>query len=211
MNLVFLGPPGAGKGTQSAAIVKTIGIPQISTGDTIRAAIRERTAVGKQAQSFAESGRLVPDELINRMVEDRLAQPDCAKGFLLDGYPRTLAQAEALDGMLAASNRSLDHVLLLAVANEVLLERVTGRRSDPETGRVYHVTFDPPPAEVADRLIQRTDDTPEVFEQRLVEYREKTAPLIPFYEANGLLRSIDGTGTRDEIGARVLAVLKGRS
>ncbi len=150
----------------------------------------------------------MPDELINRMVEDRLAQPDCADGFLLDGFPRTLAQAEALDSMLAASQRKLDHVLLLAVADEVLLERVTGRRSDPETGRIYHVTFDPPPADAADRLIQRKDDTREVFGQRLVEYHEKTEPLIPFYEAQGLLRPIDGVGSRVEISRRVLAVLE---
>jgi adenylate kinase len=207
MNLVFLGPPGSGKGTQSATVTAELGIPQISTGDTIRAAIRGDTELGREAKSYAESGKLVPDGLINRMVRSRLAEPDCSNGFLLDGFPRTVAQAEALDEMLASLGRKLDHVLLLDVGNDVLLERVTGRRSDPETGRVYHIRFDPPPSEIADRLIQRKDDTAEVFERRLVEYRDKTAPLIPFYEGKGLLRRIDGVGSRDEIGERILAAL----
>ncbi len=205
--LLLVGPPGAGKGTQSTAIVERYGIPQVSTGDIIRGAIRAGTELGQQARSFADAGRLVPDELVNRLVAERLARPDCARGFLLDGYPRTVVQAAALDAMLSGTGRALDHALFLEVADGVLLERITGRRSDPETGRVYHVIFDPPPTEVASRLIQRPDDTEAVFGQRLIEYREKTAPLIPYYERAGLLRRIAGEGSVDEIRQRIASVL----
>ncbi len=209
MDLIFLGPPGAGKGTQADAIIKELKIPQISTGDIIRAAIREGTALGKEFKSYTDAGKLVPDELVNRMVDDRLRKPDCKPGFLLDGFPRTVAQAEALDRMLAAMGRKLQHVLLLEVADAVLLERITGRRSDPETGRVYHVKFDPPPPELAPRLIQRSDDTEAVLTKRLQEYHEKTAPLIPYYEKTKLLRRIDGVGSMEEIRKRIFAVLRG--
>jgi adenylate kinase len=207
LNLLFIGPPGAGKGTQSAAIVEHYRIPQVSTGDIIRAAIRAGTDLGQQVKSFCEAGKLVPDELVNRLAAERLQQPDCAAGFLLDGYPRTVAQAGVLDEMLDGSGRALDHALLLDVADEVLLQRITGRRSDPDTGRVYHTSFEPPPAEVAARLIQRPDDTEAVLRQRLVEYREKTAPLIPYYERAGLLRRISGEGSVDAIRLRIASVL----
>ena len=207
MNLIFLGPPGAGKGTQSAAIVQRYGVPQISTGDIIRAAIRGSTPLGVEAKSYAEAGKLVPDDLVNRLVAERLGQDDCKPGFLLDGFPRTVAQADALNQILEGQQRSLDHVLLLQVDDEVLLERVTGRRSDPETGRVYHIRFAPPPPDVADRLIQRKDDTAEIFGQRLGEYNEKTAPLIPYYESHGLLRRVDGLGSPAEIEQRILQAL----
>lgn len=209
MDLIFLGPPGAGKGTQADAIIKELKIPQISTGDIIRAAIREGSALGKEFKSYTDAGKLVPDELVNRMVDDRLRKPDCEPGFLLDGFPRTVAQAEALDKMLAAMGRKLHHVLLLEVADAVLLERITGRRSDPETGRVYHVKFDPPPPELAPRLIQRSDDTEAVLTKRLQEYHEKTSPLIPYYEKAKLLRRIDGVGSMDEIRKRIFGVLRG--
>jgi len=208
MDLIFLGPPGAGKGTQAEAIIKEFGIPQISTGDIIRAAIREGSALGKEFKSYTDAGKLVPDELVNRMVDERLRRPDCKPGFLLDGFPRTVVQAEALDRMLAAMGRRLQHVLLLEVADQILLERITGRRSDPETGRVYHVKFDPPPPEVAGRLIQRSDDKEEVLRARLEEYHAKTAPLIPYYQKAGLLRRIDGVGKMDEIRGRVFGVLR---
>ena len=208
MNLIFLGPPGAGKGTQAAAIIKEFNIPQISTGDIIRAAIRAGTALGQEFKSYTEAGKLVPDDLVNRMVDERLGQDDCKPGFLLDGFPRTVAQAEALDAMLDKVGRKMDHVLLLDVDNSVLLERITGRRSDPETGRVYHVKFDPPPAEIADRLIQRKDDTEEVLTQRLDEYDAKTAPLIPYYEQAGLLRRIPGAGSMEEVGEALFKALR---
>ena len=207
MKLILLGPPGAGKGTQSDALVRRYGIPQISTGDIIRAAIRSGSELGNEARVCADSGKLVPDELVNRMVEERLAERDCEPGFLLDGFPRTVAQARALDVMLSGAGRSLEHVLLLEVDDSVLLERVTGRRNDPDTGRIYHITFDPPPDDVAGRLIQRKDDTEEVFGERLREYAAKTAPLIPFYENAGLLRRIDGLGTKDEIRDRIFSTV----
>jgi len=208
-NLIFLGPPGAGKGTQAEAIINELKIPQISTGDIIRAAIRAGTALGKEFKSYTDAGKLVPDDLVNRMVDERLAEPDCKPGFLLDGFPRTVVQAEALDAMLAGRGRKLDHVLLLEVADAVLLERITGRRSDPQTGRVYHVKFDPPPPEIAPRLIQRSDDTEEVLGKRLKEYHDKTAPLIPYYDRAKLLRPIDGVGSMDDIRKRIFKVLRG--
>jgi adenylate kinase len=211
MDLIFLGPPGAGKGTQAEAIIKEFVIPQISTGDIIRAAIRGGTALGKEFKSYTDAGKLVPDDLVNRLVQERLREPDCAPGFLLDGFPRTVVQAEALDKMLSAMGRKLDHVLLLEVADAVLLERITGRRSDPQTGRVYHVTFDPPPPEIAPRLIQRSDDTEEVLVKRLTEYHEKTAPLIPYYERSELLRRVDGVGSMEQIRERLFVVLRGRA
>ena len=209
MNLIFLGPPGAGKGTQAEAIINEFKIPQISTGDIIRAAIRDETELGKEFKSYTDAGKLVPDDLVNRMVDARLKEDDCKQGFLLDGYPRTTAQAEALDQMLDTAGRKLQHVLLLEVADDVLVERITGRRSDPETGRVYHIKFDPPPDDVAPRLIQRSDDTEEVLRQRLGEYHEKTAPLIPYYEKAGLLRRVEGVGSIDEIRTRIFKVLRG--
>ncbi len=208
MDLIFLGPPGAGKGTQAKWIIEEFGTPQISTGDIIRAAIRGGTELGKEFKSYTDAGKLVPDELVNRMVKDRLAQDDVKGGFLLDGFPRTVPQAEALDGMQTELGRQLNHVLLLEVADSVLLERITGRRSDPETGRVYHIKFDPPPAEVAGRVIQRSDDTEEVLAQRLEEYHAKTAPLIPFYEEKGLLRRIAGEGSPEEIRDLLFAAIR---
>ncbi len=210
MDLIFLGPPGAGKGTQAKWIIEEFGTPQISTGDIIRAAIRGGTELGKEFKSYTDAGKLVPDELVNRMVKDRLAQDDVKGGFLLDGFPRTVPQAQALDGMQTELGRQLNHVLLLEVADSVLLERITGRRSDPETGRVYHIKFDPPPAEVADRVIQRSDDSEEVLGQRLDEYHAKTAPLIPFYEEKGLLRRIAGEGSPEEIRDLLFAAIRGQ-
>jgi len=207
MNLIFLGPPGAGKGTQSKILIERLGIPQISTGDIIRAAIRSGSPLGKEVEEYANSGRLVPDELVNRLASERLSQQDCENGFLLDGYPRTVAQANALSDVLQDRDVSLDRVLLLEVADDILLDRITRRRSDPESGKVYHVTFDPPPAGVATRLIQRPDDTVGVFSRRLREYNEKTAPLIPYYESRGLLRRVEGDGSLAEITARVTQAL----
>ena len=209
MKLIFLGPPGAGKGTQAKAIINEYSIPQISTGDIIRAAIRGGTDLGKEFKSYTDAGKLVPDDLVNRMVEDRLAQDDCKPGFLLDGFPRTVAQAQALDKMLENLGTKLDHVLLLVVDDAVLVERICGRRSDPETGHVYHVKFDPPPADIADRLVQRSDDTAEVLTQRLDEYHDKTAPLIPYYEEAGLLRRAPGEGSLEDVQKGLFNILKG--
>jgi adenylate kinase len=207
MNLILIGPPGAGKGTQAETIMRATGVPQVSTGDIIRAAIKNQTVLGKEFQTYANAGALVPDDLVNRLVEERLGQDDCQKGFLLDGYPRTVAQAEWLDIMLAKAGRHIERVLLFEVADDVIVERITGRRSDPVTKRIYHVTFDPPPAEVAARVIQRPDDTAEVLVNRLAEYHSKTAPLIPYYEGKNVLVKVDGVGPVDQIQQRILTAL----
>jgi adenylate kinase len=207
MDLILLGPPGAGKGTQADTITHVLGVPQVSTGDIIRSAIRNQTPLGLEFKAFTNAGALVPDQLVNRLVEERLAQDDCRRGFLLDGFPRTVAQAEWLDGMLAGMNRRIERVVLLDVADDAILERVTGRRTDPVTGHIYHMTFDPPPADVVDRLIQRPDDTAAVLVNRLAEYRAKTAPLIPYYEARGVLARVNGVGPVEQVQQRTLEAL----
>lgn len=207
MNLILIGAPGAGKGTQADAITRALGVPQVSTGDIIRSAIREQTALGLEFTTYADAGALVPDELVDRLVEARLAQRDCAAGFLLDGFPRTLAQAEWLDRSLAQSGRRIDHVLLFDVDDTVIVERITGRRTDPETGRIYHLTFDPPSPDILPRLVHRRDDTEAVLIRRLREHHEKTAPLVPYYERLGILRRVDGQGTVVEVKRRALTAL----
>jgi len=208
MNLIFVGPPGAGKGTQAAAIVAAFGVPHVSTGDIIREAIKRDTPTGREFKTYADAGRLVPDDLVNSLVVYRLASPDYDAGFLLDGYPRTLEQARALDLVLERRGRQIDHVLLLEVADAVLIERITGRRTDPETGRVYHLRFDPPPAAVAGRLVQRSDDTEAVLTRRLAEFHQSTDALVPYYQQRKLLRRIDGTGSMEEVRRRMLEVLR---
>ncbi len=209
MNLILLGPPGAGKGTQAQAIVERCCVPHVSTGDIIRDAIARNTPRGREFRSYADEGRLVPDNLVNEVAADRLACPDCDAGFLLDGYPRTVDQARALDTVLERRGCALSHVLLLDVADAVLIERITGRRSDPETGRTYHLVFDPPPPEIAGRLVQRQDDTAAVLKRRLAEFHQKTDALVPYYHQLGLLRRIDGAGSVEEVRQRTLAVLLG--
>ncbi|MEM7244141.1 MAG: adenylate kinase [Acidobacteriota bacterium] len=207
MRMILVGPPGAGKGTQAARLVEGHGLAHVSTGDMLRAAVKEGTELGKQAQGFMSTGALVPDELVIAMVIERIAQPDCQKGVLLDGFPRTRPQAQALDAALTEANTSLDAVILIEVADELILDRITGRRSDPETGRIYHLVHDPPPADVADRLVHREDDTEEACRARLEKYHSETTPVIPFYEEKDLLRRVDGVGTPDEVASRVAAAL----
>jgi adenylate kinase len=184
-------------------------VPHVSTGNIIRDEIARNTPRGREFRSYADAGRLVPDELVNEVAADRLVSPDCDAGFLLDGYPRTVEQARALDCVLERRARTLSHVLLLDVADAVLIERITGRRTDPETGRIYHLVFDPPPPEIAGRLPQRSDDTEAVLIRRLAEYHQKTDALVPYYGQLGLLRRIDGAGSVDEVRQRTLAVLLG--
>jgi|OpeIllAssembly_1097287.scaffolds.fasta_scaffold93809_2 adenylate kinase len=207
MNVILLGAPGAGKGTQAQTITQVLRIPQVSTGDIIRAAIREQTALGLEFKAYANAGALVPDDLVNRLVDSRLAQCDCAGGFLLDGYPRTVAQAEWLDASLARAGRAIDCVISFEVDDAIILERITGRRTDPATGRIYHLAFDPPPIEIMHRLIHRPDDTEAVLRNRLNEYHQKTAPIAPYYERRGLLRRVNGEGSVDAVRRRMLDAL----
>jgi len=205
MRMILVGPPGAGKGTQAARLVDTFHIPHISSGDMLRAAVREGTELGKQADGFMKSGALVPDEVVIGMILERIAKPDCGEGFMLDGFPRTLPQAEALDVALTKAGVTLDAIALIDVPDELILERVTGRRSDPATGKIYHVKYDPPPAGVD--VVQRSDDTEAACSKRLVKYHAETEPILPFYEQKGLVRRVDGVGTVDEITARLEAAL----
>ncbi len=203
MRMILIGPPGAGKGTQAARLVERYHIPHISSGDMLRAAVSEGTALGRTADGFMKAGQLVPDDVVIGMVIERIAKPDSAAGFMLDGFPRTRPQAEALDAALAKAGVDLDAVLLIEVPDDLILERITGRRSDPQTGAIYHMKFNPPPADVAGRVVQRSDDTEEAFGARLAKYHAETAPIIPFYEAKGLLRRVDGIGKPDEVTDRI--------
>lgn len=207
MRMILVGPPGAGKGTQAARLVDTYKIPHISTGDMLRAAKKEGTELGLKAAAFMDAGNLVPDEVVIGMVVERIGKSDCKEGFMLDGFPRTRPQAEALDEAMSAAGLELDVVLLIEVPDELIVERITGRRSDPETGTIYHLKFNPPPASVADRVVQRKDDTEEACLTRLGKYHSETAPIIPFYEAKGLLRRVDGNASPDEVTERIKSVL----
>jgi adenylate kinase len=210
MRLILVGPPGAGKGTQAARLIDSYGIPHISTGDMLRAAVKAGTELGQRADAYMKNGDLVPDELVIAMVVERLQQDDCAKGFMLDGFPRTTPQAEALDAALAEAGIGLDAVVLIEVPDELIEERIVHRRSDPETGTIYHLKFNPPADEaVAARLVQRKDDTAEACRARLAKYHSDTAPIVPFYEAKGLLKRVDGEGSPDEIELRIKAALAG--
>lgn len=207
MRIILIGPPGAGKGTQATNLVTTFGIPHISSGDMLREAVRTGTEYGRLADAAMKAGHLVSDEVVIGMVLERIARPDCARGFLLDGFPRTRPQAEALDQALTAAGVRLDAVVLLEVDAGLILERIIGRRSDPVTGAIYHLTFNPPPADIVPRLVQRPDDTEVACTARQQKYQAETTPIVPFYEAKGLLKRVDGVGAPDEVGVRVLAAL----
>lgn len=210
MRMILVGPPGAGKGTQAARLVDALGIVHISSGDMLRAAVKAGTPLGVKADGFMKAGALVPDDLVIDLVLERISQPDAAQGFMLDGFPRTRPQAEALDRAMSQAGHALDVVLLIEVPDELIVERITGRRSDPETGAIYHLTFNPPPAEVRDRLVQRKDDTEEACRARLEKYHAETAPIVPFYEEKGLLARVDGVGDLDQVQARIRGVLDSR-
>jgi adenylate kinase len=216
MNILFMGPPGAGKGTQAEKIVNEFQIPHISTGDAFRAAMSQGTPLGVEAKSYVDKGLLVPDEITNGIVRDRLAQPDCDKGFLLDGFPRTIAQAQALDGMLADLDKKIDVVFNLVVDRSFLLARLTGRRICKSCGATYHVIFNPPKQEgVCDKcsgeLYQRSDDTEEKVGTRLDEYSNKTAPLLDYYRNKGILHEVNGEQDIHQVTAEISSILRGQA
>jgi adenylate kinase len=211
-NLILLGAPGAGKGTQAQRLAVRFGIPQISTGDMLRAARREGTPLGKKAESFMNAGQLVPDEVVIGLVEERLQRPDAKAGFILDGFPRTIPQAEALDGVLKKLGRERLKVIDVQVPENVLVERLGGRLSCPKCGASYHVKFTPPKVDMVcdndgSALVTRPDDRPEAIAQRLREYHDKTAPLVEYYKRGGLLRSVDGVGELEVVLDRIVRAL----
>ncbi|HEY3353302.1 MAG TPA: adenylate kinase [Polyangia bacterium] len=211
-NWILLGAPGAGKGTQAQRLIDTYRLPQISTGDMLREAKRAGTALGKQAAGYMDRGALVPDELVIGLIAERLDQPDAQQGFILDGFPRTVPQAEALGQVLAERGRQLTRVVAIEVPEAVLVPRLTGRRSCPKCGAPYHVMFKPPVKEgLCDvdgtALVQRADDTEVTVRARLETYRNQTAPLIAYYRAKGLLREVDGQGELGAVFQRVQEAL----
>ena len=212
MKIVLLGPPGAGKGTQAKSISNKYSIPHISTGDIFRKNISENTPLGIEAKSYMDNGQLVPDEVTINMVKDRLQQDDCNDGYLLDGFPRTVIQADALNNFLIERGEQLDTALLIKVPNEFILERMTGRRVCPSCGASYHVKFNPPTNEgkcdlCGSEVIQRKDDTVETVKERLDVYQRETQPLIEFYSEKQLLSAVDGTKAINEVFRGICEIL----
>lgn len=213
MRLCFFGPPGAGKGTQAQRIVDELGIPQVSTGDLLRLHRKEGTELGRKAQGFMDQGLLVPDQLVIEMVGERLSRPDAAAGFILDGFPRTVSQAVALDQWLAERGSALERVLMLIVPDSEIVRRVVGRRSCESCGAVYHVEFLAPAVpgrcdKCGGTLVQRGDDTAEKVGTRLREYHNNTTPVAAYYQERGICREVDGVGEIDEVSLRLSAALR---
>jgi adenylate kinase len=208
VDLVLFGPPGAGKGTQAKRLVGLLQIPQISTGDMMRAERASGSELGKRFDHFMSQGLLVPDELVLELIQQRISQPDCAKGAIFDGYPRTVAQAEAFDQMLGGIGRKIETVISMEVPLEEMVERAVGRRIDEATGRIYHLRYDPPPPGLEGKLVQRKDDTEEVVRKRFTEYDDKTRPVLGYYQARGLVKAVNGVGSLDEVTARIRAALR---
>jgi len=213
MKLILLGPPGAGKGTQAKMLTENFTIPQISTGDILRAAVKNGTEMGKKAKEYMDAGGLVPDEVVVGIVRDRLQESDCSNGFILDGFPRTVVQADALQASLVAMGKELDSVISLAVDAEALVERLTGRRTCKDCGRGYHITFDPSQEEgkcdaCGGTLFQRDDDQEETIRKRLQVYADQTAPLISYYKDSGLLMELDGMQPIAQVQEKMLSLLQ---
>jgi adenylate kinase len=205
MNIILLGPPGAGKGTQAKRLEDRYGLVQLSTGDMLRALVASGAPLGLQAKEIMESGQLMPDELMIRMIADRIDQPDCAKGFILDGFPRTVPQAEALDRMLAGKGMKLDHVIEMSVDAGALVERITGRYTCAKCGKGYHDRFEKPKAEgLCDacggtEFKRRADDNEETVHNRLAAYHRQTAPILPYYRERGILKTVEGMDDIDDV------------
>lgn len=208
MRLVLVGPPGAGKGTQAEIIADELGVPKISTGDIFRENVSGGTELGLEAKRYMDAGDLVPDDVTNRMVADRLSQDDAEGGFLLDGYPRNTDQAVVLDGFLSRQGHSLDLALELTVDDDEVVRRLSGRRVSKSTGKVYHLEFDPPADPDSDDLYQRSDDQPETIKNRLKVYAEQTEPIIGYYERHGKLVRIDAIGEVAEVTERAMSAIR---
>ncbi|BDI61471.1 adenylate kinase [Qipengyuania nanhaisediminis] len=215
MNIILLGPPGAGKGTQSAGLVERHGMKQLSTGDMLRAAVKAQTPVGVEAKAVMDRGELVSDEIVSKLIDDNLADMPDDQGAIFDGYPRTEAQGQQLDGILARHGRSLDHVIELEVDVDALVERITGRFSCAKCGALYHDTANPPSKEgvcdvcFATEFKRRPDDNEETVRTRMDEYRAKTAPILPGYEARGIVTRVDGMADIEVVAKAIDAVLAG--
>jgi adenylate kinase len=212
MNIILLGPPGAGKGTQAKRLIDQYHIPQVSTGDMLREALKEGTPLGLEAKKYMDQGALVPDSVVIGLVKERIQKSDAKNGYMLDGFPRTVAQAQALDGILGDLSQKIDHVVSVEVPNSELMGRLTGRRTCRQCGAGFHVIFDPPKAEgkcdkCGGELYQRSDDNETTVKSRLDTYEAQTKPLIDYYEDQGKLRHIDGVGKMDDILTRIKAVL----
>lgn len=212
MKVVMLGAPGAGKGTQAKMIAEKYGLPHISTGDIFRANIKGGTALGVEAKKYIDAGQLVPDELTVKILLDRVSQPDCEKGYVLDGYPRTIPQAEVLEKALQERGEQVDFAIDVNVADENIVNRMSGRRACLKCGGTYHLVHIPPKKEgicdvCGSELVLRDDDKPETVLKRLNVYHEQTQPLIDFYQARGVLRTVDGAKDKDEVFADIVAIL----
>jgi len=210
--MVLLGPPGAGKGTQAQQLEEELKIPQIASGDLLRLAVRNKTPLGLEAKRYMDQGALVPDDLVLKMIEERLADPDAAKGFILDGFPRTLAQAEALRAMLERNHQALDGVLALVVPDQEIIKRISGRRTCKNCGAMYHTIFDPPRNvgmcnKCNSELYQRDDDAEDTVKMRLEVYDTQTRPLLNYYQERGLLKRVDGVGSLDNVRQRIAAAV----
>jgi adenylate kinase len=212
LNLILLGPPGSGKGTQGERLQEDFRLPYYATGDILRAAVRDGTDLGREAKEYMDRGDLVPDDVIVGVIAERIAGPEATDGFILDGFPRTMPQAEALGAKMAELGREITAVVLIEVADEEVIRRLGGRRTCVKNGHVFHVEFDPPKNEaICDvcgaQLEIRDDDKPEVIQHRLEQYQEKTEPLIAYYEGHGLLKRVDGSLPPDDVGDRIRALI----
>ena len=208
MDLILLGAPGAGKGTQGALLAERMSVPKIATGDMLRDALRQGTTLGQEAKRYMDAGELVPDSVVLGLVREALAHPSAEAGAIFDGYPRNVAQAGSLNGLLDELGRRIDAILYIDVPEEVIVRRMSGRRTDPETGVVYHVEHNPPPADVAERVVQRADDLEETVRRRLSVYRETTAPLVAFYEQAGVpVHHVDGNRPIEQVQAEISELL----